>query len=475
MFRDRYPFFLAGEPVPANGDLVVSSKTDGRTWTRVAKASSEALDAALRKAGEARDALARLEPWRRRDALLHVRAGIESRAEEFARTIAAEAGKPIRDARTEVGRALDTFAIAAEEAVRLGGEVLALGTSPRAQGWHAVTARFPIGVCAFVTPFNFPLNLVAHKVAPAIAAGCPFVLKPASSTPVTALLLGELLSQCDLPPGSFSVMPMSHRTAAPLVEDERVAMLSFTGSPEVGWDMRARAGSKRVTLELGGNAACIVDEGTDLARAAERITKGAFGQAGQSCISVQRVFAHESLFDELAERLVVAAKSLIVGDPLDEATDVGPLIDEGEARRVEHWIAEAVERGARLLVGGERSGPFVRPAILSDVDPSLPISCREVFGPVAVLERFRDFDDALERVNASRYGLQAGVFTPRLDRVLAAFRRLEVGGVVVDDVPTMRHDAMPYGGTKRSGLGREGPRYAIEEMTELRTLVLRTG
>ncbi len=472
MTIEHYPFYLAGEAVHANTDLAVLSKVDGSAIARVARANRESVDAAIAKAVEARRPLAQLPPWRRAAVLTAVRAGIESRGETFARTIALESGKPIRDARAEVARALDTFALAANEATRIGGEVLPVDVSPATRGWQAITRRFPIGVCAFVTPFNFPLNLVAHKIAPAIAAGCPFVLKPASSTPISALLVAELLAECDLPPGSFSVLPTGHREAAPLVEDERIAHLSFTGSPDVGWDMRARAGSKRVSLELGGNAGCIVDAGTDIARAAERIAKGAFGQSGQSCISVQRVFAHKSLFEALRDALVERARGLVVGDPLDEATDIGPMIDEGEARRVESWIREACDRGARLLTGGSRRGAFMDPAVLVEVDPSLPLACKEVFGPVVLLEPFDHFDDALERVNASRYGLQAGVFTDSLDRTLRAFERLEVGAVVVGDVPTVRVDAMPYGGVKRSGLGREGPRFAIESMTELRTLLI---
>lgn len=473
MLRERYPFYLAGEAVPANADLVVHSKTDGSPLTRVARANRESVAAALAKGTEAKAAFAKWPAWRRAGVLRQVHGALDGRREEFARTLALEAGKPIRDARVEVERALDTLAISANEATGQGGEYLDLDQAPGSGPWTAITRRFPIGLCAFITPFNFPLNLVLHKVAPALAAGCCFVLKPASTTPISALLVAELLSDTELPPGVFSVLPTGHREAAPMIEDERVALLSFTGSPDVGWDLRGRAGSKRISLELGGNAGCIVDRDADLAHAAERIAKGGFGQAGQSCISVQRVYVHRDVYGELRERLVALAKGLVVGDPLDERTDVGPLIDEGEARRVETWIKEAVERGAALLCGGGRRGPFVDPAVLEGVPDDVPLSCREVFGPVVLLESFDEFEGALEKVDASRFGLQAGVFTASLERALLAFERLEVGAVVVGDVPTVRPDAMPYGGAKRSGLGREGPRYAIHEYTEPRTLLLR--
>jgi len=383
-----------------------------------------------------------------------------------------EAGKPLRDARMEVTRAIDTFRIAAEEAVRIHGEIVPLDISERATGYEGHIKRFPVGPCAFITPFNFPLNLAAHKMAPALAVGCPFILKPASSTPVSSLLMGEILADQDLPAGAFSILPCRGGEAAPLVEDERIALLSFTGSPEVGWDLKTRCGHKRIALELGGNAACIVDEGSDLDYVVPRIVLGAFYQSGQSCISVQRVIAHRSLYPELRERLAAEAADLKTGDPLDENTFLGPLITRDDADRVAAWIAEAVAGGACLICGGEQDGPFVTATLLEDVPRDAAVYASEVFGPVATLEAFDSFEDAVARVNDSRYGLQAGVFTRDVARVRHAFAHCEVGGVVIGDIPSMRVDSMPYGGVKHSGFGREGIRFAMEEMTEPRLMLI---
>jgi acyl-CoA reductase-like NAD-dependent aldehyde dehydrogenase len=336
-----------------------------------------------------------------------------------------------------------------------------------------MTQRVPVGPCSFITPFNFPLNLVAHKVAPALAVGCPFVLKPASLTPVGALILGELLAETDLPPGAFSILPCTRAGADRFTTDPRLRLLSFTGSAEVGWALKARAGKKKVVLELGGNAAVVVDEGVDLDDAVARIVIGAFYQSGQSCISVQRIIAHSSVYDALRDRLVAATEKLVVGDPHQEATFVGPLIAEKEARRLERDIASAVAAGGRLLTGGRREGAVLWPTLLEDVPRTEPLVAEEAFGPVAVLSRFTDFEQALASVNDSAFGLQAGVFTRDLGRAMKAWDHLEVGGVVVNDVPSFRVDHMPYGGVKDSGLGREGIRCAMEEMTEPRLLILR--
>jgi acyl-CoA reductase-like NAD-dependent aldehyde dehydrogenase len=336
-----------------------------------------------------------------------------------------------------------------------------------------MTRRVPLGPVSLIAPFNFPLNLVAHKVAPAIAAGCPFVLKPSSRTPVGALVIGEILAETDLPAGAFSILPCDRNGARLFTEDERLKLLSFTGSPASGWDLKARAGRKRVVLELGGNAAVVVDEGTDLEDATSRILLGTFTQSGQSCISVQRVFAHESVMEDLRPLLVERTRALVAGDPKQEDTVVGPMISESEAVRLKEWIDEAVAAGAKLLCGGNRDGAMLEPTILEDVPPGLPLCAKEAFGPVAALESFRDFGAVLDRVNDSEYGLQAGVFTRDLYRMHEAWDRLEVGGVVIGDVPSWRVDHMPYGGVKNSGLGREGVRYAIEDMTELRLLVVR--
>ncbi|MCC6647095.1 MAG: aldehyde dehydrogenase family protein [Polyangiaceae bacterium] len=466
--------WLAGEPATPNLDLEVRDKHDGSLAARVPLASPADLDAAIEAAWSARRAMRELPAYARRDALSHVVRQVEARREELAIGLAIEAGKPLVHADGEVGRLIDTFRIAAEEATRIGGETLPLDVTPRAAGYRGRVERFPVGACGFVTPFNFPLNLVAHKVAPAIAAGCPFVLKPASATPVGALVLGEILAEAGLPRGAFSILPARRLDAEVLARDPRLALLSFTGSSEVGWRLRDVAGTKRVSLELGGNAAVIVEPSWDLDDAAARITFGAFYQSGQSCISVQRVFAHESVFDALVARLVARAEALVVGPPLDPHTFLGPLVSAKEADRVERWIASAVARGARLLCGGERRGAALTAAWLTGVPDDEPLSREEAFGPVAILEPYSDFSAALARVDATRFGLQAGVFTRDLYRAEQAFRELEVGGVIIGDVPSFRVDNMPYGGVRDSGNAREGVRYAIEEMTERRLMVVRT-
>jgi acyl-CoA reductase-like NAD-dependent aldehyde dehydrogenase len=337
-----------------------------------------------------------------------------------------------------------------------------------------MTKRVPIGPCSFISPFNFPLNLAAHKIAPAIAAGCPFVLKPASRTPIGALLIGEILAETDLPPGAFSILPCHREGAELFTTDERLKLLSFTGSPSVGWDLKARAGKKKVTLELGGNAACIVDVDADVADAVSRLITGAFYQSGQSCISVQRILVHEQIYDELRDRLVAATKTLKMGDPKLEETFIGPMIAESEAKRLDEWIQAAMKAGAKLLCGGKREGAMLQATLLEDVPRDQPLCAKEAFGPVAMLDRFSDFDVALDEVNDSVFGLQAGIFTRDIYKIQRAWGRLEVGGVIIGDVPSWRVDNMPYGGVKDSGLGREGIRYAIEDMTEPRLLVIRT-
>ena len=472
MLEPKYPYWLGGNAVAGKAELEVTNKYTGEAVTRVALAGPEVVEEALGRAAEAAGPMRRLPPYKRQAALQHVMSAIAARHEELSETLAIEAGKPIRDARGEVTRSLDTFRIAAEESVRIYGEYQSLEISPRAEGYEAIWKRVPVGPCAFITPFNFPLNLAAHKVAPALATGCPFVLKPARLTPVTSLMLGEILAEAGLPDGAFSILPCGHEAAGLLVTDDRLKLLSFTGSPEVGWDLKARSRKKRVLLELGGNAGCIVDADADLDFATKRIITGAFYQSGQSCISVQRIYIHESVYDEMRERLVVAASALKWGDPLDEETFLGPLITEDDAVRVEAWVKEAVAAGAKVACGGKRHGAFYEATLLEDVDPKQKVSCVEIFGPVATMEPYGDFKDACARVNDSVYGLQAGVFTRDIHKVFWAFNELEVGGVVANDIPSMRVDSMPYGGVKNSGLGREGIRFAIEEMTEIRLLVL---
>jgi acyl-CoA reductase-like NAD-dependent aldehyde dehydrogenase len=472
--QDQYPYYLANRPEQPNADLEVTDKFSGEVVARVAIADAAGIDRAIAAAVTAAEPMARMAPYERQAVLEHCVQRFRERADELAYSLCIEAGKPIRDSRGEVTRLIDTFRIAAAESVRVGGEVLNLEISPRARGYSGMYKRVPIGPCSFISPFNFPLNLAAHKIAPAIAAGCPFVLKPASRTPMGALTIGEVLAETDLPPGAFSILPC-HRDGADLfTTDERLKLLSFTGSPSVGWDLKARAGKKKVILELGGNAACVIDKDADLKDTVERLVFGAFYQSGQSCIAVQRILVHEAIYDELRERLVAATKALKMGDPKKEDTFIGPMIAEDEARRLEKWINDAVKVGARVLCGGRRAGVMLEATLLENVPKDQPLCAEEAFGPVAVLDRFSDFDAALAEVNNSRYGLQAGIFTRDVYKIQRAWDRLEVGGVIVGDVPSWRVDNMPYGGVKDSGLGREGVRYAIEDMTEIRLLVIRT-
>ncbi|WP_141621152.1 aldehyde dehydrogenase family protein [Myxococcus sp. AB036A] len=475
MLAERYPYYLANRPRQPNAELAVTHKYSGEVVTHVAVADAAAVEEAIAAAVRAAEPMRKLAPYARQAVLEHCVRRFRERAEELALALCIEAGKPLRDARGEVDRLIDTFKAAAEEAVRGGGEVLNLEVSKRAVGYRGFTQRVPVGPCSFITPFNFPLNLVAHKVAPAIAAGCPFILKPSDRTPVSALIMAEVLAETELPEGAFSVLPVRLEDIGSLIEDDRLKLLSFTGSEKVGWELKARAGRKKVVLELGGNAACVVDEapGAPLDFIADRVAQGAFFQAGQSCISVQRVLIHASLYDALREKLVERAKALRPGHPSDEATTLGPMIDEPAARRLEGWIQQAVQRGARVLTGGGRRGSVLDATVLEGVPEDASLSSEEAFGPVVLLQSFVDFDDALAQVNSGRFGLQAGLFTQDLSRAMKAWDELEVGGVVVGDVPSFRVDTMPYGGVKGSGIGREGVKYAIEDMTELRLLVLR--
>lgn len=473
MLKDSYPYYLANEAVYANEDLVVVDKYSGRDATRVAMAGPEVIDAGIAAAADATEACAAMAAYERQAVLEHCVARFRERFDELAQCLCIEAGKPINDAEGEVTRLIDTFKIAAEESTRIYGEIMPLDISPRAKGYRGMWKRVPIGPCSFISPFNFPLNLAAHKVAPALAVGCPFVLKPASLTPIGALIIGETLAETDLPKGAFSILPCRRDGAEQFTVDERLKLLSFTGSPEVGWQLKNQAGKKPVILELGGNAAVIVDEDTDIEDAVTRVIFGAFYQSGQSCIGVQRIFIHEKIYDEFKERLVSGTKELKMGDPKDRETFIGPMISEKEASRLKGWIDDAVNKGASLLCGGHQEGAMLQATLLEGVPDSCKANTEEAFGPLANLAPFSDFDEALVEVNKSQFGLQAGVFTRDIYKIQRAWDKLEVGGVVIGDVPSWRVDHMPYGGVKESGLGREGIRFAIEDMTEIRLLVIR--
>jgi acyl-CoA reductase-like NAD-dependent aldehyde dehydrogenase len=472
MPTDTLPLFIAGERVESSATDTVIAKHTGDAYREVSLATAEHMERAIEAAHNAREPLRHLPAWRRRETLEHITRRLDERSEDFARAMSIEVGKTLKDARGEVGRAVETFRLSAQEAERIVGVWMPLDGSARGERHHAIIRRVPVGACSFIVPFNFPLNLAAHKVGPAIACGCPFVLKPDTQASVAVWMLAEILAECDLPAGSWSLTPVEGDARDALTTDERFAMLSFTGSPKVGWALKSKAGRKRVHLELGGNAACIVDETADLDRVVDRVMLGGYGTNGQSCISVQRVLAVESIAEELVTRLAARVGALRVGDPLDEATDIGPLFHADAPERIASWVAEAEQGGARVVVEGRADGRIYRPALLDAVTPEMKVSCAEIFGPVVGVTRCRDFDEALRLADDSPYGLQAGVFTRDIHRAFRAFDALEVGGVNINDVPSMRLDAMPYGGVKQSGLGREGPRCMIEEMTEPRQMLL---
>ncbi len=466
------PFLIGERWVTGTRSLPILNPFTGKKIGEVSQAAKDETELAIQLAVTAFYELRRLPSHARVSALGRIADSLSARREEFIRTIVAEAGKPITDTRREVGRAVQTFRIAAEEAKRIPGEVIPLDVTPGSDGYLGITRRVPIGPVLGITPFNFPLNLVAHKVAPALAAGNPIVLKPAPQTPLTALLLGDVILKAGLPAGVFSVLPCDNQVAESMVADPRFKLLSFTGSAAVGWTLKTKCGHKRAVLELGGNAGVIVEPDADLSYAADRCAVGGFSYAGQTCISVQRILVHEQVYERFVEQLLNRVAALRAGDPQDDNTVVGPLINEEAARRVEAWVQEAVAQGARVLTGGKRIGPVVEATVLSDVTPSMKVSCCEVFGPVVTLTRYARFQEALDSLNDSEFGLQAGVFTRDVQRVFRAYQELEVGTVLINEIPTFRADHMPYGGVKNSGLGREGVRYAIEDMTELKLLVL---
>jgi glyceraldehyde-3-phosphate dehydrogenase (NADP+) len=463
---------VAGEWKRGSDRLEVRSPFDGAIVADVTRASADDVEAAVAAAHES-FAVTRLLPAHTRARILaDVSRGIAADREAFARTLTLETGKSIRDARVEVDRASMTFAVAAEEAKRIGTEFVPMDWAASGERRFGINRRFPIGVVLGISPWNYPLNLVAHKVAPAIAAGNPIVLKPASQTPTSALQLARLVHDAGWPAAALSVLPSDSRLIEPLATDARIRKITFTGSMEVGWHLKELAWRKKVTLELGGNAGVIVHDDADLELAANRIAAGGFGFSGQSCISVQRVYVHEAVAARLTELLIARARALQVGDPLETTTDLGPMISADAVERYESWLDEAIAGGARPLQRGTRSGNAVGPTILSEVDPTMRVSSREVFAPLVNLFTYDRFEDAVERVDDSQYGLQAGVFTHDIRRIWHAFEHIEVGGLMVNEVPSWRIDHMPYGGVKDSGWGREGLRYAIEEMTEPRLLMV---
>ena len=468
-----HPIFLAGRWVESDDPLVVSNPAHpdepaGATYNASEAQYEEAVEAAV----AAFEVTRVLPAYERGSILRNISAGIKARREELGRTIALEAGKPIRDSLVEVDRAVLTFRLGAEEAERMVGETIPLDLMPASKGRIGITRRFPIGPIAGISPFNFPLNLAAHKLAPAIASGNPIVLKPPSKDPLTMLTVAEIVEEAGAPAGSVSILPMTRELGDRMVADDRFKLLSFTGSPSVGWRMKERAGKKKVILELGGNAGVIIDKTADLDWAVRRCLVGGFTYAGQVCISVQRMFIHEAVWDAFLERFVAGAKAIRSGDPLDPETELGPMVDGAAASRTQRWVDEALAMGGKALLGGKADGTFFPPTILTDVPSTAQVCSNEAFAPLVVAFPFKDFGDAVAGVNDSMFGLQTGVFTNDLTNAWRAFSELEVGGVIVNDVPTYRIDHMPYGGVKDSGLGREGLRWAIEDMTEIRIMVL---
>ncbi|MDH2425250.1 aldehyde dehydrogenase family protein [Sphaerisporangium sp. TRM90804] len=469
---DARPFWLAGSPATGDAELTVTNPHDGRVVGTASVPTPEQVERAVAAAHAVRKEAAALPIHVRAEALAYVSRRLSERADEVARLISAENGKPIFWARGEVARAVATFRFAAEETRRFSGEVQRLDTEPAAAGRLAYVSRQPYGPVLAVTPFNFPLNLVAHKVAPAMAVGAPVIVKPAPATPLTALVLGEIIAETGLPAGMVSVLPVPNDRAGALVDDPRLPVVSFTGSGPVGYAIKDRVPRKHVTLELGGNAAAVVLDGADLDWAAGRVALFSNYQAGQSCIAVQRVIVERTVLDAFTAKLVAAVDSLVVGDPADEKTQVGPMVSVEAAERVERWVAEAVAGGARVLTGGDRDGATFAPTVLADVPGDAKVVREEVFGPVLVLRPVASVDEAFAAVNDSRYGLQAGVFTSDLSVAFRAHKELEVGGVVIGDVPSYRADQMPYGGVKESGVGREGLRAAMEDYTYEKVMVL---
>lgn len=470
-----YPLYLANKAHEGADDaLEVVNKYNQETVAEVARADSELLEQAIQKGLEAVPAMQALKPYQKQRILLDCVAKFTERFDEFTEALIAEGGKPEAAAKAEVKRLIATFQFAADAVTTVPeGEVLPLDATEASAGYRGFSKRVPIGLCGFISPFNFPLNLVAHKIAPAIAAGCPFILKPASYTPIGALMIADVLAETDLPEGAFSILPMSSKVADVLVTDERIKLLSFTGSDKVGWDMKARAGKKKVVLELGGNAAVMIEPDADLEKALPRVITGGYSQAGEVCISVQRVLIHKDIYQSVKDKLVALAKEVKSGDPSQADVVIGPMIDKGELERIQQWIDEAVEEGATLLCGGEVDGLVMNATILENVSHESKLYKDEAFGPVMILEAYDDFDKGIELANDSRFGLQVGVYSSSINKAMQAWDHIEAGGVIINDVPTFRVDNMPYGGVKDSGFGREGVKYAIEDMTEVRLMVVK--
>lgn len=471
----EFPLYVAGKAISSGQWLEVYHKFTGQLYAKVALANDEILEQSIKSAILAEKDMAALKPFQKQKILLHCVAKFNEQREALTNILIAEGGKPRTAAAAEVERLINTFQIAANAVSTLeDGRLIPLAVTQAASAFRGMVKHVPIGAVSLISPFNFPLNLTAHKIAPAIAAGCPFVLKPASLTPISALKIAEILAETDLPKGAFSILPCPRAQADILVTDDRFKLLSFTGSDVVGWDMKARAGRKKVTLELGGNAAVMIEPDTEITDALiDRVISGAYSHAGQVCISVQRILVHADIYAEFKKKLIAQLKQVKASDPDLAATIVGPMIKHDEALRLKKWVDKAVKKGSKLLIGGSLTGVLFEPTLLENVDETLEIYKDEAFGPVAILEKYKSFEKAIDKINSSRFGLQAGVYTQNLNKMLYAWDHLQVGGVIINDIPTFRVDNMPYGGVKDSGLGREGIYSAIRDMQEERLLAIK--
>ncbi len=468
---EAYKIFVGGEFRTTDTPLEVTNPYNGEVFARTWLAGAGELEEAIAAGTAAEEEMAALPAYRRYEILHQLSEALKADRQRLARVLAQESGKPLRYALGELDRGAQTFQIAAEESKRLPGEYISIDWTPPGAGKEGWVKYFPVGLMAGISPFNFPLNLALHKIAPAIAAGNPVILKPSRSTPLSVLELARIVAQTDLPKGALSILPMDREAGNQLVTDPRIRMLSFTGSPAVGWKMKREAGKKKVLLELGGNAGVIVSDTADIDHAVARCVVGGYAYSGQVCIHVQRIYVHEKIFDDFATKFTEQVKNLKFGDPLDPETEISVMIDEENAQRVQEWVDESVEQGARILLGGKKKDAYFEPTVLTKTATEMKVCSLEIFGPVVTLEKFSDFRQAVDFINDSRYGLQAGVFTNRLDEMNHAFNHIKVGGVIINDVPTFRVDHMPYGGVKDSGSGREGVKYSIHEMMEPRLLV----
>lgn len=471
---DVYEIYLAGNFIATSKTLEVTNPYDHQAFATTYLADGEILEQAIQKGLEAESKMAALPDYKRYEILHQISRGIQGNRSRLAKIIAKEAGKPLKFALGEIDRASQTFLVAAEEAKRIPSEYISIDWTPAGEGKEAVMKHFPVGLIAGIAPFNFPMNLAAHKIAPALAAGNPIILKPARSTPLSVLELAKIVAQTELPHGGLSILPMDREAGNQLVTDERFKLLSFTGSPQVGWKMKANAGKKRVILEMGGNAGVIVSNTASVEHAVNRCIVGAFAYSGQVCIHAQRIYVHDDVFEQFTAAFVKKAAALKVGQPEDPETQISAMIDRDNAERVEAWIQEARDSGAKILTGGTRDGSYVAPTVLTNTNNQMKVCALEIFGPVVAVESYTDFKEAIDQINDSDYGLQAGVFSNAISEMNTAYQHLQVGGVIINDVPTFRVDHMPYGGVKESGLGREGLKYAIAEMTEPKLLVKNT-